>query len=141
MNTKSFRLIIAPFLLPPGQTVYLLAVVFYYDPQKVSEFLDDLARGFITSPLQIVLFAGLVLLVAAALILAYRVQRGRARRLEARLALERFDHLAGKLGLTDAELETLDRLAEGQVSRKLRLLSSPAVASPFLKPNFVARTT
>jgi hypothetical protein len=100
--------------------------VFYYDPQKVSEFLDNMARGFITSPLQMVLFAGLILLLVAALILAYRVQRGRARRLEARLALERFERLAGKLGLTDAELETLDRLAGGQVSRKLRLLASPA---------------
>jgi hypothetical protein len=100
--------------------------VFYYDPQKVSEFLDDMARGFITSPLQIVLFAGLVLLVAAALILAYRVQRGRARRLEARLTAERFERLAARLALTDAELQTLDRLAGGQLSRKLRLLASPA---------------
>jgi len=100
--------------------------VFYYDPQKVSEFLDSMARGFITSPLQIVLFAGLILLLVAALILAYRVQRGRARRLQARLALERFERLAGKLGLTDTELETLDRLAGGQVPRKLRLLASPA---------------
>ncbi len=100
--------------------------MFYYDPQKVSEFLDSMARGFITSPLQIVLFAGLILLLVAALIVAYRVQRGRARRLEARLALERFERLAARLGLTDAELETLDRLAEGQVSRKLRLLASPA---------------
>ena len=100
--------------------------MFYYDPQKVSGFLDSIARGFITSPLQYALFAGLILLLVAGLILAYRVQRGRARRLEAKLALERFERLAGKLGLTAAELEALDRLAGGQVGRKLRLLSSPA---------------
>jgi hypothetical protein len=106
--------------------VYLKAAVFYYDPQKVSEFLDAMARGFITSPLQMVLFAGLILLLAAALILAYRVQRGRARRLEARLATERFERLAEKLGLAEAERETLDLLAGGQVTQKLRLLASPA---------------
>ena len=113
-------------MAPRGQTVYLIRAVFHYDPQKVSGFLDSIARGFIISPLQYALFAGLILLLVAGLVLAYRVQRGRARRLEARLALERFERLAGKLGLTAAELEALDRLAGGQVGRKLRLLSSPA---------------
>jgi hypothetical protein len=128
VNKKSFRLITVPFfsMAPRGQTVYVILAVFYYDPQKVSGFLDSIARGFITSPLQYALFAGLILLLVAGLILAYRVQRGRARRLEARLALERFERLAGKLRLTAAELEALDRLAGGQVARKLRLLSSPA---------------
>jgi hypothetical protein len=128
VNKKSFRLITVPFfsMAPRGQTVYVILAVFYYDPQKVSGFLDSIARGFITSPLQYALFAGLILLLVAGLILAYRVQRGRARRLEARLALQRFERLAGKLELTAAELEALDRLAGGQVSRKLRLLSSPA---------------
>jgi hypothetical protein len=101
-------------------------MVFYYDPQKVSEFLDDIARGFVTSPLQYVLFAAILLITVAGLLIAYRVQRGKARRLEARLARERFERLARKLGLEPGELELLDRLAEGQVGRKLRLLASPA---------------
>jgi len=113
-------------MAPRGQTVYLIRAVFHYDPQKVSGFLDSIARGFIISPLQYALFAGLILLLVAGLILAYLVQRGRARRLEARLALQRFERLTAKLGLTAAELEVLDRLAGGQVGRKLRLLVSPA---------------
>ena len=104
----------------------ILCLVFYYDPQKVSEFLDDIARGFVTSPLQYVLFAAILLIAIAGLLIAYRVQRGKARRLEARLVLERFERLAGKLGLDSGELDLLDRLAEGQMGRKLRLLASPA---------------
>jgi len=98
----------------------------YYDPQKVSDFLDGMARGFVTSPLQWALFAGVILLVAAGLFVAYRVQRAKARRLEARLALERYERLAGRLGLDEAERELLDRLGAGQAGRKLRLLASPA---------------
>jgi hypothetical protein len=113
-------------MAPRGQSVYVILEVFYYDPQKVSEFLDGIARGFLNSPLQYALFAGLILLILAGGIVAYRVQRGRTRRLEARLALERYERLAGKLGFTGAELALLDRLAEGQVPRKLRLLASPA---------------
>jgi hypothetical protein len=100
--------------------------VFYYDPRKVSEFLDSIARGFVTSPLQIALFAVVILLVAAGLFVAYRVQRVKAQRLEARLAQERFERLAGKLGLDNAERELLDRLGAGQAGKKLRLLVSPA---------------
>lgn len=100
--------------------------MFYYDPQKVSEFLDSMARGFVQSPLQYALFAAIVLLLVAALLAAYRVQRGRARRQQERLALERFERLSGKLGLTDGEKQALDLLAGGQVSKKLRLLTSPA---------------
>jgi hypothetical protein len=106
--------------------VYLILVVFYYDPRKVSEFLDSIARGFVTSPLQYVLFGAIILLVVAGLLVAYRVQRGRARRQEGRLELERFERLAGKLGLGGPEREALDRLAGGQLARKLRLLTSPA---------------
>jgi hypothetical protein len=104
----------------------LSAGVFYYDPQKVSEFLDSIARGFIVSPLQYALFGVFILLLAAAAVLAYRVQRGRALRAEARLAEERWERLAGKLGLTGPEREALDRLAGGQALRRLRLLASPA---------------
>jgi len=100
--------------------------LFYYDPQKVSEFLDSIARGFIISPLQYALFAGLILLLVVGLIVAYRVQRGRARRQADRLALDRFERLAGKLGLSGAEREALDRLAGGRVDKKLRLLVSAA---------------
>jgi hypothetical protein len=106
--------------------VYLILVVFYYDPRKVSEFLDSIARGFVTSPLQYVLFGAIILLVVVGLLVAYRVQRGRARRQEGRLELERFERLAGKLGLGGPEREALDRLAGGQLARKLRLLTSPA---------------
>ena len=109
-----------------GQSVYVIRVVFYYDPRKVSEFLDSIARGFVTSPLQYALFGGVILLVVVGLLVAYRVQRGRARRLENRLALERFERLAGKLGLSGPEREALDHLAGGQVARKLRLLASPS---------------
>jgi hypothetical protein len=100
--------------------------VFYYDPQKVSEFLDDIARGFIASPLQYVLFAAILLALAAGLLIAYRAQRAKARRLQGRLELERYERLARKLGLDTAESELLDRLADGQAARKLRLLASPA---------------
>ncbi len=113
-------------MAPCGQTVYVNDTVFYYDPQKVSEFLDGIARGFIVSPLQYVLFAGLLVLLVAAGIVAYRAQRARARRQSDRLALERWERLAGKLELSGAEQEVLDLLAEGQLVRKLRLLASPA---------------
>jgi len=69
-----------------GRTVYSYNEVFYYDPRKVSEFLDAMARGFVTSPLQIALFAALLLLLVTAMVLAYRLQRGRARRAQARRA-------------------------------------------------------
>jgi len=109
-----------------GQTVYVIIRMFYYDPQKVSEFLDNVARGFITSPLQYALFAGVLLLLAACLLTAYRVQRAKARRLEARLALERYERLVLKLGLTAAELELVGRLAgpRGDPKSRLHLLSS-----------------
>ncbi len=106
--------------------MYDIHVVFYYDPRKVSEFLDSIARGFINSPLQYALFGGMILLVVAGLLVAYGVQRRRLRRQEYRLTLERFERLAGRLGLGSAELEALDLLAGGQLARKLRLLSSPA---------------
>jgi hypothetical protein len=106
--------------------VYLILVVFYYDPRKVSEFLDSIARGFVTSPLQYILFGAIILLLVAGLLVAYRVQRGRARRQENQLGLERFERLAGKLGLSGPEREVLDRLAGGRLARKLRLLASPA---------------
>ncbi len=106
--------------------MYVIRVVFYYDPRKVSEFLDSIARGFITSPLQYALFGGVILLLVVGLLVAYRVQRSRARRQEDRLALERFERLAGKLGLSDSEREALDLLAGGRLAGKLRLLASPA---------------
>jgi len=113
-------------MAPGGQSVYLIRVVFYYDPRKVSEFLDSIARGFVTSPLQYALFGGVILLLVVGLLVAYGVQRGRARRLEDRLARERYERLAAKLDLSGPERETLDLLAGGQVTRKLRLLASPS---------------
>jgi hypothetical protein len=113
-------------MAPWGQSVYLIIVVFYYDPRKVSEFLDSIARGFVSSPLQYALFGGIILLLVAGLFVAYRVQRGRARRQEGRLERERFERLAAKLGLGGSELEALDLLAGGRLDRKLRLLTSPA---------------
>ncbi len=106
--------------------MYVIRVVFYYDPRKVSEFLDSIARGFITSPLQYALFGGVILLLVVGLLVAYRVQRSHARRQEDRLALERFERLAARLRLSDSERETLDLLAGGRLAGKLRLLASPA---------------
>ena len=100
-------------MAPPDQSVYVINVVFYYDPRKVSEFLDSIARGFINSPLQYALFGGVILLLVAGLLVAYRVQRGRARRSEDRLGLERFERLALKLGLTGPEREALGHVLEG----------------------------
>jgi hypothetical protein len=132
-------------MAPRGQTVYAIRIVFYYDPRKVSEFLDSIARGFITSPLEYALFGAIILLLVVGLVVAYRVQRGRARQQEKRLALERYERLAGKLRLSAAEQETLDRLAGGQVVRKLRLLASPAAfnraASRLAAPDAAAESS
>ena len=111
-----------------GQRAYNPSRMFYYDPQKVSDFLDSIARGFAASPLGYALFGAVVLLIAGGLLTAYLLQRGKARRVEAELGRRRWEQLIGKLGLSEAELEVVGRLAgrKAGLAGRIRLLTSAA---------------
>jgi c-di-GMP-binding flagellar brake protein YcgR len=85
--------------------------MFIFNPEKVSEFLDNIARGFQRRPFEIVLFFVLILLFFAGLLSISLIQRRKAARRRRREADERYERLASKLGLTLEERELVERLA------------------------------
>jgi hypothetical protein len=98
----------------------------YYDPHKVSEFLDSIARGFVATPLKYALFAAMILVIAAILLVAYFLERRKALRLETGLVRRRYEQLVGKLGLSEAELQVVELLAGGRggLEARIRILTS-----------------
>ena len=85
--------------------------MFIFDPEKVSEFLDRIARGFQHRPFEIILFFVLILLFIAFLITFSLIQRRRARQERLRRAQERYERIAAKLGLSPEERALVERLA------------------------------
>ena len=92
--------------------------MFFFNPEKVSEFLNNIARGFERRPIDLVMFGVVILLIFGFLLTAYLLQRAKARRLAARLGRERYERLARKLGLTPAEEELVSRLVTGRAAAK-----------------------
>jgi hypothetical protein len=87
--------------------------MFIFNPEKVSEFLDNIASGFQHRPWEVLLFFVLILLFVAFLLSMSLIQRGKVRRQRLRQARERFERTASRLGLTPEEGELAERLASG----------------------------
>ena len=85
--------------------------MFIFDPEKVSEFLDRIARGFQHRPFEIILFFVLIILFLAFLLTISLLQRRKARQQRLRQAQERYDRIAAKLGLSLEERALVERLA------------------------------
>ena len=102
--------------------------MFIFDPAKVSEFLDNIARGFQRRPFEIVLFFVLILLFIAFLLITSLLQRRKARQQRLRQAQERYERIAARLGLSLEERELVERLAAGLKSpeRLAQVLESSA---------------
>lgn len=100
--------------------------MFFFNPEKVSEFLDSIARGFERRPIDFVLFGALLLLLIGFLLAGTLLQRAKARRLAARLAREKLERLIRKLNLDPAEQALIDRLAGGDRGAQSAILESAA---------------
>lgn len=91
--------------------------MFTFNPEKVSEFLDNIARGFQRRPFEIVLFFALILLFLGFLLSVSLIQARKAARRRRREAEERYERLAAKLGLTLEERALVERLASALQGR------------------------
>ncbi len=85
--------------------------MFIFNPDKISDFLDRIARGFQHRPFEIILFFVLILLFIAFLITFSLLQRRKARRERLRRARERYERMAERLGLSPEERALAERLA------------------------------
>lgn len=82
-----------------------------FDQEKLSGFFDMVSRGFQRSPLEIVAMIAAVVVFIVLLIVAYQIQRRRARKRRLTIARTRYARLAAQKGLTPSEQGLVDRLA------------------------------
>jgi heme exporter protein D/c-di-GMP-binding flagellar brake protein YcgR len=87
--------------------------MFIFNPEKVSEFLDNIASGFQHRPWEVLLFFVLILLFVVFLLSVSLIQRRKVLRQRLRQARERYERAASRLGLTPEEGELVERLAAG----------------------------
>jgi c-di-GMP-binding flagellar brake protein YcgR len=82
-----------------------------FDQEKLSAFFETVSRGFERSPSEIVLVIVSFLVFIALLIIIYRLQRQKLRREQRSITRKRYRQIAGKLSLTPAEEDLIQRLA------------------------------
>ncbi|MFW6181585.1 MAG: PilZ domain-containing protein [Spirochaetota bacterium] len=84
--------------------------MFVLDEEKLTTFLNEVASGFVRSPLEIMLFCVLVAGIVAAFILVARVKSRHLVMAQALRAREMFDRVARTKSLTEEEMALLERL-------------------------------
>jgi hypothetical protein len=85
--------------------------VIIFDQERLSGFFDRVSRGFQTSPLEILLMAGALLVFVSLLIVAYQIQKRTAQRRHLAIASTRYEELAARHGLSPGQRDLVESLA------------------------------